>query len=101
MLFFGLVYVVEGIGQTGGLIAQPLNNYLKQTFGWTPVEVTAEKSGGWLEIRPPEGSLSYINTRFLRHMYTNQPNHVVTLVLERNDARGVLTLLGVQAVPVT
>jgi MFS family permease len=41
MLFFGLVYVVEGIGQTGGLIAQPLNFYLKQTFGWTPVQVTA------------------------------------------------------------
>jgi predicted MFS family arabinose efflux permease len=41
MLFFALVYVVEGIGQTGGLIAQPLNYYLKQTFGWTPVQVTA------------------------------------------------------------
>jgi hypothetical protein len=41
MLFFGLVYVVEGIGQSGGLIAQPLNFYLKQTFGWTPVQVTA------------------------------------------------------------
>jgi hypothetical protein len=41
MLFFGLVYVVEGVGQTGGLIAQPLNYYLKQTFGWTPVQVTA------------------------------------------------------------
>src|ERR1700731_4835596 len=41
MLFFGLVYVVEGTGQTGGLIAQPLNYYLKQTFGWSPVQVTA------------------------------------------------------------
>ena len=41
MLFFGLVYVVEGIGQTGGLIAQPLSFFLKQTFGWTPVQVTA------------------------------------------------------------
>jgi len=41
MWFFGLVYVVEGIGQTGGLIAQPLNYYLKQTFGWTPVQVSA------------------------------------------------------------
>jgi MFS family permease len=41
MLFFGLVYVVEGIGQTGGLIAQPLNYYLKQTFGWSPVQVSA------------------------------------------------------------
>ena len=35
MVFFGLVYVVEGIGQTGGLIAQPLNYYLKQALGWT------------------------------------------------------------------
>jgi hypothetical protein len=41
MLFFALVYVAEGVGQTGGLIAQPLNYYLKQTFGWTPVQVTA------------------------------------------------------------
>jgi predicted MFS family arabinose efflux permease len=41
MLFFALVYVVEGVGQTGGLIAQPLNYYLKQAFGWTPVQVTA------------------------------------------------------------
>jgi MFS family permease len=41
MVFFSLVYVVEGIGQTGGLIAQPLNYFLKQTYGWTPVQVTA------------------------------------------------------------
>jgi MFS family permease len=40
MLFFALVYVVEGIGQTGGLIAQPLTYFLKQTYGWTPVQVT-------------------------------------------------------------
>jgi MFS family permease len=41
MVFFALVYIVEGVGQTGGLIAQPLNYFLKQTFGWTPVQVTA------------------------------------------------------------
>src|SRR5437870_5710406 len=41
MAFFALVYVAEGIGQTGGLIAQPLNYFLKQSFGWSPVEVTA------------------------------------------------------------
>jgi MFS family permease len=40
MVFFGLVYVVEGVGQTGGLIAQPLNYFLKQTYGWTPLQVT-------------------------------------------------------------
>jgi hypothetical protein len=41
MVFFGLVYVVGGIGQTGCLIAQALNFYLKQALGWTPVQVTA------------------------------------------------------------
>jgi MFS family permease len=41
MLFFALVYIVEGLGQTGGLIAQPLNYFLKQEYGWTPVQVTA------------------------------------------------------------
>jgi MFS family permease len=41
MWFFALVYIVEGTGQTAGLIAQPLNYYLKQQFGWTPVQVTA------------------------------------------------------------
>ncbi len=41
MLFFALVYVVEGLGQTGGLLAQPLNYYLKEAYGWTPVQVTA------------------------------------------------------------
>jgi MFS family permease len=45
MLFFALVYIVEGLGQTGGLIAQPLNYFLKQAYGWTPVQVTA-----WLTV---------------------------------------------------
>jgi MFS family permease len=41
MLFFAIVYVVEGIGQARvGIIFQPLNYYLKD-IGWTPVEVTA------------------------------------------------------------
>jgi hypothetical protein len=39
--FFGLVYVVEGLGQIGGLIAQPLTYDLKQVQGWTPVQITA------------------------------------------------------------
>jgi MFS family permease len=41
MLFFALVYVVEGVGQIGGLIAQPLTYYLKQAHGWTALQVTA------------------------------------------------------------
>jgi hypothetical protein len=41
LTFFALVYVVEGLGQIGGLIAQPLNYYLKTAQGWTPVQITA------------------------------------------------------------
>jgi MFS family permease len=41
MLFFAIVFVVEGIGQARvGVIFQPLSYYLK-VKGWTPVEVTA------------------------------------------------------------
>jgi MFS family permease len=41
MLFFAIVYIVEGIGQARvGVIFQPLNYYLK-VIGWTPVQVTA------------------------------------------------------------
>jgi MFS family permease len=41
MLFFAIVYVVEGIGQARvGVIFQPLSHYLKD-LGWTPLQVTA------------------------------------------------------------
>src|SRR5690349_2500019 len=41
MLFFAIVYVVEGIGQARiGIVAQPLTFYLKD-IGWTPLQVTA------------------------------------------------------------
>jgi len=41
LVFFALVYLVEGVGQVGGLIAQPLSYYLKQVHGFTPLQVTA------------------------------------------------------------
>ncbi|HTZ01442.1 MAG TPA: MFS transporter [Xanthobacteraceae bacterium] len=41
LLFFSLVYLVEGLGQVVGLISQPLTYYLKQEHDWTPVQVTA------------------------------------------------------------
>src|SRR5262249_2733540 len=41
MLFFGVVYVVEGIGQLDGIISQPLRYYLKEVYAWTPLQVTA------------------------------------------------------------
>jgi len=40
-MLLGIVYVVECVGQNGGLIAQPLSFFLKEVHGWTPVQVTA------------------------------------------------------------
>jgi len=41
MLFFAIVYLVEGIGQARvGIIYQPLTHYLKD-IGWTALQVTA------------------------------------------------------------
>ena len=40
MLFFAIVYTVEGIGQAKvGVIWQPLTHYLKETQDWDPVQI--------------------------------------------------------------
>jgi MFS family permease len=60
MLFFALVYVVEGVGQISGLIAQPLSFYLKAAHGWTALQVTgvlAIFNLPWI-IKPVYGVLS-------------------------------------------
>jgi MFS family permease len=60
MLFFAVVYVVEGVGQISGLIAQPLSFYLKQVHGWTALQVTAYLTifnFPWI-IKPVYGALS-------------------------------------------
>ncbi len=41
LVFFGIVYVVEGLGQVVGLIAQPLTYYLKEVHGFTALQITA------------------------------------------------------------
>jgi len=41
MIFFALVYIVEGAGQIVGLLAQPLSYFLKEVHGWTALQVTA------------------------------------------------------------
>ena len=45
----------------------------------TPIEVTSEKPGGWLEIKAPAGSFSYINTHFIHQPDPGSPIRVVTL----------------------
>jgi MFS family permease len=60
MIFFALVYIVEGAGQIGGLLAQPLGYFLKQVHGWTALQVTAYITVfnfPWI-IKPVYGAIS-------------------------------------------
>jgi SH3-like domain-containing protein len=41
------------------------------------VEVLEALDHGWLKVRPPEGSFSWINSKFLDHVVPHQPNYVV------------------------
>ncbi len=41
MLFFAVVYAVEGLGQAkSGIIWQPLTHFLKEAQGWGPVQIS-------------------------------------------------------------
>ncbi len=41
------------------------------------VEVVKELPGGWLAIKPPAGSFSWVNTRFVRQVVPSQPMWVI------------------------
>jgi MFS family permease len=60
MRFFAIVYVVEGLAQTGGLISQPLSYFLKEVHGWTAVQVAGYLTLFHLPwvIKPIYGALS-------------------------------------------
>ena len=60
LLFFAFVYVVEGLAQPDGLIAQPLSYYLKTSEGWTAAQTAAFTSllyVAWI-IKPLYGLIS-------------------------------------------
>jgi MFS family permease len=61
MLFFAIVYTVEGIGQAKvGVIWQPLTHYLKESQGWTAVQIAASLAVldvPWV-VKPLYGMLS-------------------------------------------
>jgi len=42
-----------------------------------PVQVVRDLGDGWLEIKPPDGSFSWINTRFVNRIEHNPTNWVV------------------------
>src|SRR6516225_11927514 len=41
LVFFAVVYLVEGVGEVDGLIEQPLSFYLKEAHGWSALQVSA------------------------------------------------------------
>jgi hypothetical protein len=53
------------------------------------VQVERELDSGWLVIRPPSGSFSWINSRFVQHISSNYANYVVTY-----DGHDVPVLIG-------
>jgi MFS family permease len=61
MLFFAIVYTVEGIGQAKvGVIWQPLTHYLKESQNWTPLQIATSLAVldiPWV-IKPLYGMLS-------------------------------------------
>jgi len=60
MIFFGLVYFMQGIGQASGLVSQPLNFFFKEALGLNPAQTTeylAILTLPWV-IKPLYGLLS-------------------------------------------
>jgi BT1 family len=61
MLFFAVVYTVEGIGQAKvGIVWQPLTYFLKTQYGWTALQIAASLSVldvPWM-VKPLYGLLS-------------------------------------------
>jgi MFS family permease len=60
MIYFGAVYVVEGMCQHGGIIAQPLSYYLKEVHGYSALQLSgflAVFSLPWV-IKPIYGLVS-------------------------------------------
>jgi len=61
MLFFAVVYTVEGIGQAKvGIVWQPLTYFLKTQYGWTALQIAASLSVldvSWM-VKPLYGLLS-------------------------------------------
>src|SRR6516162_5802363 len=60
LVFFAVVYVVEGVGEVDGLIEQPLSFYLKEVHGFSALQVSAYLTifnFPWI-IKPIYGAIS-------------------------------------------
>jgi hypothetical protein len=56
------------------------------------VQVVKERADGWLEIRPPQGSFSWINTRSVTQPVPTQPNNFV--VVTQGGAKAAVLMGG-------
>ncbi len=54
------------------------------------ITVIQERNDGWLAIRPPEGSFSWVQSKYLQRIVANQPNYLVQI----NDGNKVPVYIG-------
>ena len=49
-----------------------------------------ERVDGWLAIRPPDGSFSWVQSKYLQRIVPNQPNYLV----QTNDGNKIPVYIG-------
>ncbi|MSR51427.1 MAG: hypothetical protein CK551_05190 [Planctomycetaceae bacterium] len=54
------------------------------------ITVVQERTDGWLAIRPPEGSFSWVQSKYLQQIVATQPNYLV----QTNDGNKVPVYIG-------
>lgn len=76
VLYLARVHHAEAMARSGagdGPNFYPTNRLPRSTV----VEVVQELGNDWLQIKPPAGSFSWINMRFLEKVVPNQPTYMV------------------------
>ena len=54
------------------------------------ITVVQERADGWLAIRPPDGSFSWVQSKYLQRIVATQPNYLV----QTNDGNKVPVYIG-------
>ena len=54
------------------------------------ITVVQERADGWLAIRPPDGSFSWVQSKYLQRIVPNQPNYLV----QTNDGNKIPVYIG-------
>src|SRR5262249_28798662 len=72
-------YVAADVAEVRALPSTAAPSYVTNRLRrGAAVEVVEAMDNGWVKVRPPQGSFSYINARFLEHVVQDLPNLVVT-----------------------